>query len=481
MRIKDKVSFITLALSNKGGGGGGGTDNYNHLSNKPKLNNVEIAGSKTSEDFGLQNMQLEVPLVMLDGTKLTVEDALHALNDEKQNEIGHIYGFHISSTESDPYEKVTYLKDAVGMTPAYMDYTKDEFNYGSWENAFFMPRPCMLKADGTVDYYLDENDFSKKEDGVTASDIENTSYNGNAMMEWGRDGKKIWWKVIPDADGNGGSIFIADYQADQKYVDYNFRDCNGNSADHFYTPIYNGSVIDGRMRSLSGQAVFNNHTAAQEITAAKENNPTSDEMWNIENYCDRMLINFLLVLLGKSTNTQAVFGLGAVNGGSEAINNAFRTGVHNNKGLFYGKNRGSISTSDYSSVVKVFGMENYWGFQWTRINGLICRLGNMTTKLTYSQVDGSTADGYNTTADNYISVGAVTATSYVNDYQHLMKFIEKGIFPISPENGTETTDYCDSMSSYSGTTILSRICSSISLVATALVFSRSLSASVDLP
>lgn len=85
-----------------------------------------------------------------------------------------IYGFHIDSEESDPYACVTYLEDAVGMTPAHMNYATGEFDYGSWEDAFFMPKPCMLKYDGTVDYYLDPNDYSKKEDG-TASDV--TDFN----------------------------------------------------------------------------------------------------------------------------------------------------------------------------------------------------------------------------------------------------------------------------------------------------------------
>lgn len=36
-----------------GGGGGGGTDNYNDLSNKPKINSVELAGNKTSDQLGV--------------------------------------------------------------------------------------------------------------------------------------------------------------------------------------------------------------------------------------------------------------------------------------------------------------------------------------------------------------------------------------------------------------------------------------------
>ena len=39
---------------NSTGGGSGGTSNYNALTNKPKINNVELNGNKTSSDLGLQ-------------------------------------------------------------------------------------------------------------------------------------------------------------------------------------------------------------------------------------------------------------------------------------------------------------------------------------------------------------------------------------------------------------------------------------------
>ena len=59
-----------------------------------------------------------------------------------------VYGFHIDSSVQDPSDAVTYLADAEGLTPAYMDYTNDKFEWGSWKDAFFMPRPCMLNSDG---------------------------------------------------------------------------------------------------------------------------------------------------------------------------------------------------------------------------------------------------------------------------------------------------------------------------------------------
>lgn len=42
-----------IANGNIGGGGGTGTTNYNNLSNKPKINGVELSGNKTSADLGI--------------------------------------------------------------------------------------------------------------------------------------------------------------------------------------------------------------------------------------------------------------------------------------------------------------------------------------------------------------------------------------------------------------------------------------------
>lgn len=380
------------------------------------------------------------PLI-LDETGRAIADAINnvatAIDGEKQ---GIIYGFHIDNAESDPSAKVTYLKDAAGMTPAHMNFTSGEFDYGSWEDAFFMPRPCMLKSDGTVDYYLKASDYTKKEDG-TASDIANTAYAGNAMMEWGRNGKKIWMKIVPSADGKSGDVFIADHKADAGFHDWPFHNCNGESVPHFYTAIYNGSLVSSTLRSLSGQALMKKKTGTEEITAATANNTGASELWNIECIADRMLINMLLILMGKSTNTQAVFGEGAHTGGSEAVNDTFTTGIHNTKGLFFGTNSGSVSANNFENCVKVFGMENYWGLQWRRQRGYINANGVQKVKLTYGQEDGSTVSGYNTDGSGYIPLG-ITPTGTSGGYIDEMKFTEQGMFGKN-SSGDATHDYCD--------------------------------------
>lgn len=319
-----------------------------------------------------------------------------------------VFGFHIDYTESDPEDAVTYLKDAVGKTPAFMNFSNGTFNYGSWEDAFFMPRPCMLKYDGTVDYYLNPNNYAFKEDGVTASDVADTSYGGNAMMEWGRDGKKIWYKIVPDATPEGVSIYVADRQVDDDYVAWSFINNQGEWVDHFYTPIYNGTIVnDGTndvLRSMSGLSWSTygckSKNATQERTAARHNND-DDAIWDTEVYCDILLIEILLTLMSKSLDSQTAFGKGLIDSGNESVNNGFTTGVHNAKGLFYGTNGGAANS--YGNAVKVFGMENFWGFQWRRFGGLVNVNGTAKYKLTRGKQDGTTVDDYviGTSASNY--------------------------------------------------------------------------------
>lgn len=299
-----------------------------------------------------------------------------------------LYGFHVDNNESDPDAKITYLEDAVGAVPARMDYTNGVFDYGSWLNAFFMPRPCMVKYGGQVDYYLNPENYAQKVDG-TPSDVANEAYEGNAMMEWGRDGKKIWMKIVPDE--TGASVYFSDIQVDSTFHAYAFYNKNNVLMDHFYTPIYNGyKDASGKMRSLSGKAISNTLSGTAEITACTANG----DGWHTETIVDRMLINMLLILISKSTSTQTVFGQGMTSGGESAMK-ANLTGSLDAKGMFFGYNA-------TDKAVKVFGMENYWGCQWRRHAGLIQKGGKAYYKLTRGTADGSTATDFNTDGSGYI-------------------------------------------------------------------------------
>lgn len=386
-----------------------------------------------------------------------------------------IYGFHIDSSNDSPSAAVTYLEDAIGMTPAYMDFANDVFVWGDWEDAFFMPRPCMLKNDGTVDYYLDPDDYSKKTDG-TASDISSDAYAGNAMIEWGQNGQRIWYKIVPDVnDDTSASIYIANYRADEDYNAWSFYDANNKLKEHFYTPIYNGSIVNNGtndvLRSLSGKTydkLCQGKTAAVEVTMAERNNVGSDKGWFTEVNADVDLIHWLLILISKSLDVQTSFGAGNMSQSSAAAN-MLTTGTMDQKGFFWGDDSGLQG-------VKVFGMENFWANQWRRYAGLWLSDGAYKYKMTRGTADGSTATDYSTSSPTgYLDGAAASPTS--NGYYSKMTYNKKTAFISSVTGGSQTKYYCDyfyqnqSGLRYAlrgGGCILGRICGfSVSLYSTA--------------
>ena len=329
-------------------------------------------------------------------------------------------------TDSNPATRVSYpaIVDNADFAPAAMDFDNDTFNYGGWpENAGekFMPRPCMLKFDGTVDYYLDPDDYTKKADG-TASDIADVAYEGNAMMEWPKIFTKRW-------EENGVYHFrCSDAKIDDSYECWSNYDKNDNQIDHFYTPIYFGSLdSSNRLRSISGTANMVSKTAQNEIDYAKAN---GEDHWYTEVAADQFLIQDLLVMIGKSTDGQKTFGYGRC---ASSNSNAISSGTMNDKGLFWG-------SSDKTSGVKVFGMENWWGNLRRRIAGWIYKTTGQLLKLTRGTKDGSTATDYNTTGNGYLSVSGSVISA--NNYISGMKTKDFGRLPVTC-SGSSTTYEAD--------------------------------------
>lgn len=344
-----------------------------------------------------------------------------------------LYGFKLDQNESDPASMITYLPDCDNSQykSAFMNYTTDTFDYGDWGDAWFIKnlKPCMLKYDGTVDYELDKNDYTKKADG-TASDVANTAYGGNAMIGF----PKVYWKIVDNGD-NTANIYFCDKKIDNDFHCWSHIDNNGNEIDYCYMPIYAGSLVNGKLRSLSGLAPMTNQIRQAEINYAKANNTGTDVIWYTEVYSDRKLIELLMLLIGKSTDSQSVFGTGNGNSYVSQSNTGIKnSGTMNSKGLFWGN-------QDNVSGVKVFGMEHLWGNSLRTIAGWINYKGTQKIKMTYGQSDGSTVDGYNLDGAGYISV--TSSMGDANDtYINKMLITDKGLIPVLA-NGSASTYYCD--------------------------------------
>ena len=347
-----------------------------------------------------------------------------------------LYGFKLDQNESDPNSMITYLSDCDNTyyESAYMNYTADTFDYGDWGDAWFIKnlKPCMLKYDGTVDYELDKNDYTKKLDG-TDSDVANTSYGGNAMVGI----PKVYWKIVNNGD-NTANIYICDKKIDSDFHCWSHIDNNGNEIDYCYLSAYDGCNISSKLRSISGQSPMTNQSGTTEINYAKSNNIGSDIIWYTGLFNDWMLINILLSLIGKSTNSQITFGAGNNNTYVSISNTGIKkSGTMNTKGLFWGN-------QDNKSGVKVFGIEHWYGNIWRRIGGWINDKGTQKIKMTYGQSDGSTTDGYNETGSGYITISGATPSGTNGGYISKMLITDNGLIP-TIASGSATTYYCDGL------------------------------------
>ena len=390
---------------------------------KPSYHSDEISDTNKTHRFATAEQLAQIGI-----NKSNISSVQNDVAELKKKAVK-IYTYHVNPNESDPEDAVTYLDDATGLTPAKMGASS--FSYGSWANAWFLPRPCVLKFDGTVDYYLNPNDYSKKVDG-TASTIDSSNSTGNVMLEF----PKIWVKRTDE--GNGArTVSIAPVNVDDTYKCWSNINADNQEVDHFYLPAYNGTIHSNKMRSLSGVTLnatyAPNYTRAQEVTAATANNPSGKNMWYTETWADMCLVYDLLYLMGKSLDVQRTFGQG-LSSGSETAMRAYVTGTHDAKGLFYGDISGT------STAVKVLGMENLWGCRWHAVAGLINDNGTLKVKMTYGVADGSSAIGYNPTGAGYLNYGSTYGT---DGFVKKMQADNTMGYKIIETAGTDATYYCD--------------------------------------
>ena len=282
------------------------------------------------------------------------------------------FGIKIKKAESNPEKRVSYIYDAVGMTPAKMNYADGIFNYGSWKNVDFVKNnyPCMVKFDGTEDYKLSPTDYTLKADGTTASDVANVDYAGNAMAAF-----LGGWICQYETETDEYIIWSNEKYADA-YNAYHRTAADGTIQAGFYRHIFTPSMIDGKARSISERDTIENLTAYEENTACKENG----EKWGMCSWWQWNYIVAILKIMAKTEDLQDAYGLGNC-----SIRIPLKTGTLNGKGQFWGEEIGT-------KQVKVFHTEGFWGDKWERLSKMVCDHGTVKV-LPYGEED-FTGKGY---------------------------------------------------------------------------------------
>lgn len=339
----------------------------------------------------------------------------------------YLFGYDLDTNNPDPDTRVTYPNDVdnAAWTPAFMNYSTDKFDYGGWVIAstpgtYFMPRPCTLvRANGTLHKYLNPSNYALNADG-SSSDI--TSINHPPMMEWPKIYTKRW-----EEDG------IYKFRCSDKKHDSDWE-CWCNYAtdttavvetDKFYTSIY---PLCNSYYSVSGQVAISNvniNGLAETIQS------TQGPGYFPELLCDTLLIQDLLVMMAKTTNSQKAYGSSSFAGTNVA------NGGGNTKGMFYGRN--GFGNQGY----KVFGMENYLGIMDRAVTGITYHSsGRIYIKITRSIKDGS-----NSTTDFIPSTNNIRLdqSPSVGDVGYISKCVTTkfGRIPVlvGGSSGTYETDF----------------------------------------
>lgn len=356
-------------------------------------------------------------------------------NLEETNKFGQwIYSFTRIMNESIPAEKIVYRGTNEHYRPAYMDFSSNTFNYGDWQNAPFLLKdrlaPCAVGFDGELKYFLNPNNYKQKEDG-TASDVTNASVNNNYFMRI----KLLFRRKRTDAQGNT-RVDISNVQVNEEYKPYGgFIKPDNTLREYIYLPIYRGSLISGKCRSVGGnQTPMSGQTAPNERNYCQANGAGHDMI----THADRELIEDLFMLMFRHTDSQSVLGQGKSNGGND-VGACLKSGTMDDKGLCWG----STSTAE---GIKFLGMENRYASQWERVLGEVLVNGVRKVKLGQGTLDGSTVEDFNFTGDGYITLSELpvisgTSGGYISKEQTVDDI---GTFPVVV-SGSSSTYECDGM------------------------------------
>lgn len=383
-------------------------------------------------------------------------------------DLSKVYGMIIDNNEPDPSKKITYIgKNAdfhpITVTPTTWtgSYTITE-TYGSYDmkewgdTVLSRITPCMLNRDGTVQFYMDKDDRTKKEDGSASGVMETGTLNvfeGSVMVEI----PKIYWTLMDNGDGTG-TFCMSEDKVHEDLECWSHIDANDDEIDKCYLSAFKCTYSDNRYRSLYGYStksagIFQSSAVSIELQRCRNNNVGDDNIWFPELQCDRALLDLILMMLAKTTDIQNVYGFGYMYTTSAGVKNK----VYKNAGygfsdghLFSFRHHESTTAAGQRTDeghVRVFGIDDYWGNGSERIWGLATKGDRIVrVKMTYGQRDGSTISGFENTVSGGAGFVELPDVVLPNKYGLITEFYftRYGLFPKTVlSSGSHTEHYCD--------------------------------------
>lgn len=252
----------------------------------------------------------------------------------------------IDDLDSDPEKALTYADDAIGMTPG-----ADE-----WDNTLIFKdiRPCVLR-DGEVLYYLDKNDYTKREDGADA-DI--TTLGNDVMIEI----PKLGYRLTHTNNVTKVSVTNNPNGEEDGFCYYAHTYAEIGDSDVIYVGAYPSyfDVTEKKFYSSSDK-VLDNTQYNSELSGYLYNQKIFDtyiqrrEGYSSLNFWIFTLLQCLYLIKYKNRDVHTAIGAGFNTKSTD--NNVIgkvTTGLTNSDGMYYGG-----QTDEKGS--KFLGIENLWG------------------------------------------------------------------------------------------------------------------------
>lgn len=343
-----------------------------------------------------------------------------------------IYGFVEHMNILSPTERIEYIGANKNYTPLTVDKATGAANYGSWANfpVLIGNKPWMVRSDGTPDYRLNENDYTKKEDG-TASDVANTSYDGGAFS---------WLPKIYKEEYMLGDDRVVKFSMTKRegFEAVGFIDTDNKELEGVWIPMFYGSIVETKMKSISGvQPCYNNTTEAEKTAI--------DAFGARAKFFGGAIVQTitdLLIMFAKSTNSQEAYGYGNSSGydASLAPTNGVKQNAVVGGGQFYG-------TKDAKSLNKIFHSIVLGTYQqWMRdpytllVNGRY----KVSKNYTYDLTGAKYQDAGISLPKMFESDGSTQKYGifYPHKYQTVPGF---GAVPVHPCKGSTSTGGCDGL------------------------------------
>ena len=295
-------------------------------------------------------------------------------------------------------------------------------------------RRCVLKADGSVNYYLNQDNSNFKEDG-TPSKLDGT--DGNVMVEV----PKFYYKYeYVTSNGNIIHRHSISLTPELGYEVY-WSHMHPTEKAYRYYPAYQGYNSGGVLKSISG--VY--PTTNQSIATFRIQATANGSGWHQIDFALYEALTLLCIIEYGTMNIQGALGQGRTmltggtwTGGSLIGMTGLSNSLGNKSGNYTFAGSADAPEADLS-FMSYRGCENFFGNVWRFTDGINATGANSKTIYVNNNPATYASDVF---TGDYYSTGVVTAGA--SGYARKLGNSTKGFFPTDVTGGASnigTTDY----------------------------------------